>query len=225
MQVCLFDIDGTLLNTGGAGSTAMLASVEAEFGVQEPLHGIPAAGRTDRAITLDVFNAFGLPLDEATYARFLDVYVSLLPEHLKMHTGTVFPGVAELLSALRGRGDVALGLLTGNFQSGAWLKLKHYALHEFFDFGGFGDRYVHRNDVAREALELIRRRLGADFDPSDVWVVGDTPADVECARAIGANAIAVATGIFSAEELAAANPDFLWNDLSDIERFLRLMSL
>jgi phosphoglycolate phosphatase-like HAD superfamily hydrolase len=120
---------------------------------------------------------------------------------------------------------VTLGLLTGNFQSGAWLKLEHYALHDYFDFGGFGDRHVNRNDVARDAFELIRRRLGADFDPADVWVVGDTPADVECARAIGANSIAVATGIFTAEELAAENPNFLWDDLADVERFLRLLSL
>lgn len=225
MQVCLFDIDGTLLNTGGAGQTAMLAAVADEFGVSEPLHDIPAAGRTDRAIAFDVFRAFGLDFSEAAFGRFHQRYLELLPEHLRISRGQTLPGIPPLLEWIRSQDHLARGLLTGNFQGSAWLKLQHYALHDFFDFGGFGDRHVDRNDVAREAFELIRSRFGSDFSPDDVWVIGDTPSDIHCARAIGANAVAVATGIYTADALQAEAPDFLFDDLADFQRFAKLLSM
>lgn len=225
MQVCLFDIDGTLLNTGGAGQTAMVAAIAEEFGVNEPLHGIPAAGRTDRAIARDVFAFYGLALDDDAYARFHQRYVSLLPAHLRMSRGRTLPGIRELLTELQRQSDLLLGLLTGNFQGGAWLKLQHYDLHSFFDFGGFGDHHEQRDDVARDAFRLIQSRLGQDFSPSDVWVIGDTPSDIRCARAIDANAVAVATGIHTRDELQAETPDLLLDDLTDLERFLKFVML
>ena len=225
MQVCLFDIDGTLINTGGAGGSAMLAAIREEFGASGPLYDIPAAGRTDRAISLDVFTAYDLTFSEQSFRQFLDSYLKLLPTHLKEcePKGQVFPGMPETLKILSQREDIVLGLLTGNFREAAYLKLQHYGMHHYFDFGGFGDKYTHRNDVAKEALGHVLQRLGQDFDPSDIWVIGDTPADVECARAIGANVVAVATGIFSAEELEPSDPDFLFEDFFDLNRFLKLL--
>jgi len=120
---------------------------------------------------------------------------------------------------------VVLGLLTGNFREAAYLKLQQYGLHHYFDFGGFGDLHTGRNEVAREALRRVHSRLGIDFDPGDIWVIGDTPADVECARAIGANAIAVATGIYTVEELAASHPDALFEDFTEFNRFLKLLEI
>jgi phosphoglycolate phosphatase len=225
MKVCLFDIDGTLLHSGGAGGSAMLAAIREEFGASGPLYDIPAAGRTDRAIAIDVFNAYDLPFSELSFRQFLDCYLKLLPTHLKdcEPQGRVYPGMPETLEILSQRDDIVLGLLTGNYREAAYLKLEHYGMHHHFDFGGFGDKYTSRNDVAKEALGHVHQRLGSDFDSSDVWVIGDTPADVECARAIGSNVVAVATGIYSIEELKPTEPDYLFEDFSDLDRFLKLL--
>jgi phosphoglycolate phosphatase-like HAD superfamily hydrolase len=127
----------------------------------------------------------------------------------------VLPGVATLLESLRRRGDVLVGLLTGNVRDGARVKLGHFGLFEHFEVGGYGDRWFDRDDVAREAWAEVRRRLDGAADPARVWVVGDTPLDVRCARAIRANAVAVATGWHTHEELAASGPDLLFADLTD----------
>lgn len=227
MQVCLFDIDGTLLHSGGAGGAAMLAAIREEFGASGPLFDIPSAGRTDRAIAIDVFSAYELQFCETTFRQFLESYLRLLPIHLRecAPRGKVFPGMPETLEHLSKRDDIVLGLLTGNFREAAFLKLQHYGLHQYFDFGGFGDLHAHRNDVARAALKLVHERLGVDFDPGDVWVIGDTPADIECARAISANIVAVATGMYSAEELSAFAPAHLFDDFAEFHRFLKLLEI
>ena len=115
-----------------------------------------------------------------------------------------------------------LGLLTGNVRSGARHKLSHHGLWDYFACGGFGDEHYERDDVARSALAEVRAHLGRDLDPRDVWVIGDTPLDVRCARAVGARAVAVATGWHPAEELAVHEPDHLFTDLSDAEELLRV---
>jgi phosphoglycolate phosphatase-like HAD superfamily hydrolase len=125
------------------------------------------------------------------------------------------PGIAALLECLTARGDVAVGLLTGNVRQGAQLKLGHYALAHYFAFGGFGDHYFERNDVAREALAAVHRHLQGPVDLGRLWVIGDTPLDILCARSIGARVAAVATGWHSWDELAAEQPDLLLTDLSD----------
>jgi len=116
----------------------------------------------------------------------------------------------------------ALGLLTGNTRAGARIKLAHYGLDQYFDFGGFGDNHFERDDVAREALSATRERLGDAVDLDRVWVIGDTPNDVRCGRAIQARTIAVATGDHTREELAAANPDHLAAIFADPEPVLAL---
>lgn len=221
--VCLFDIDGTLLNTGGAGQRGMERALASAFNLDDLSHDIPAAGRTDRAIVADLFEHHRLENGPAAWEPFLEAYLAHLPQTLAELDGRVLPGVFEILDALAARPDVDLGLLTGNLRAGAELKLKHYGLDHHFAFGGFGDRHLHRDDVAREALEEARRHLDRDVSVDHIWVIGDTPSDVRCARAIGARAVAVATGMFSEEELQEAKPDHLFANFSDPQALLSLL--
>ena len=221
--VCLFDIDGTLLNTGGAGQRAMERALTEVFGVPHPNEDIPAAGRTDRAITADLFAHHELAPTAQEWERYQSVYFGHLQSTLRELQGMLLPGIVPLLDRLAARRDVSLGLLTGNFREAARLKLGQHAIDHHFAFGGYGDTHHNRDDVARVAWGEARRHLGRDIDPRAVCVIGDTPSDVKCARAIGARAIAVATGMFSADELSGTQPDELYHDFSDPELFLTRM--
>ena len=213
--VCLFDIDGTLLNSGGAGQHAMEQALAEVFGVSGPYHEIPAAGRTDWAITRDLFAFHNLNVTEEQWQRFLAAYLAHLPVSMRTMNGVVLPGVLNLLQELSSRDDVVLGLLTGNLEVGARLKLRHFDIHHFFHFGGYGDVHLHRDDVARLAHAAANKHLQGNLIPDRVWVIGDTPADVQCGRAIGAKVLAVSTGIHSIEQLRATEPDALWESLAD----------
>ena len=221
MPILLFDIDGTLVRTGGAGKAAMEAGLRETFGVAEVRDVVAYSGRTDRAIARDLLAAHGIDPTPANQDRLRDAYLARLPESLHTFGGKVCPGVAELLGHLRPRPGVVLGLLTGNIRTGARHKLAHFGLWDYFACGGFGDEHYERDDVARLAMAEVRAHLGRDFDARDVWVIGDTPLDVRCARAVGARAVAVATGWHAAEELAGHDPDFLLADLSDHAELLR----
>lgn len=224
MHVLLFDIDGTLIDAGGAGQAAMEQAVARVFGHTKPVEGIPAAGRTDRAIGRDLFEYYAITATDDNWSTYLDTYFSLLPESLRTRQGTILPGVTTLIEHLSGHSDVFLGLLTGNFAEGARLKLQHYNLHHHFRTGGYGDAHLHRDDVARDALAAVRQHL-PDVKPDEIWVVGDTPADVQCGRAIGANVLAVATGMFTSEDLAQHRPDLLLKDLTATAEWLTGLGL
>lgn len=215
MVVCLFDIDGTLLSSGGAGKHAMYAAMASAFDLENLDDGIPFAGRTDRAIGRDLLMRHGLEDSETNWRRFVRAYLEHLPQSLASRPGRVLPGVASLLELLRGRGDVAIGLLTGNLSEGAKTKVRHYGIDHFFRFGGFGDRHLDRNDVAREALAEVIKHLPIPVQLERIWVIGDTPLDVRCARSIGAKILAVCTGLHSRADLATEQPDILLDDLSD----------
>lgn len=223
MHVCLFDIDGTLLSSGGAGKHAMYAAIRSEFGVAEVIDGVPFAGRTDRAIVRDLFAVHSVDDSPRNWERFLAAYLGHLPGSLVERPGKVLPGVAGLLEQLRARRNVAIGLLTGNVRDGAHAKLGHYGLHEFFPFGGFGDHHLDRNDVAREAMEAVETHVGPTVRTQDIWVIGDTPLDIRCARAVGVRVLAVATGFHSLDELAVERPDLLLADLSDPSPLLQTL--
>jgi phosphoglycolate phosphatase-like HAD superfamily hydrolase len=212
MPTILFDIDGTLVRTGGAGKDAMEAALRAAFGVADIRDTVGYSGRTDRAIATDLLAAHAIDPTPANVTALQEAYLGHLPHSLSRRGGEVCPGVGELLAALRGTTPV--GLLTGNVRAGARHKLGHFGLWDYFPFGGFGDDHLDRDDVARAALAALRRHAGRPVDPADVWVVGDTPLDVRCARAIGARAVAVATGWHSPGELAGCRPDVLLADLS-----------
>jgi len=181
------------------------------------------SGRTDPAIGRDLLHLHGIEPTPINWQRLVDGYLARLPEFLARHDGSVLPGIAALLEMLAGRDEVAVGLLTGNIRKGAEAKLGHFDLWHHFGFGGFGDNHFDRDDVAREALQAVRTQFDGTVAGNQIWVIGDTPLDVRCARAIGARAVAVATGWHSAEELAATGPDLLLEDLSDAEPWLRLL--
>jgi phosphoglycolate phosphatase len=215
MHVCLFDIDGTLIHTRGAGMAALREGMREAFGIAEPTDRVAVHGRTDRGITRDFFRHHGVDDIPAHWERFREAYLRVLPGTLAARPGTVLPGVLLLLETLAARRDIALGLLTGNTREGARIKLAHYGLDRYFAFGGFGDDHLERDDVAREALGEVASRLNGNVNLERVWVIGDTPMDVRCGRAIGARVIAVATGNHSRDELAGARPDHLATDFAD----------
>jgi phosphoglycolate phosphatase len=218
MHICLFDIDGTLIASGGAGKAALEAALAEEFGVPHILDKLQLSGRTDRAIIADLFRLHVIDDTPVNHERLIDAYLRHLPRYL--HAGRVLPGIAELLVHLDERPDVAVGLLTGNVRAGAKVKLGFFGLYDYFAFGGYGDHHLDRDDVAREALVEVRRLFNGTIRPQSIWVIGDTPLDIRCARSIGARAVAVATGWHSLAELAAHQPDLLLADLSNPDLLL-----
>jgi phosphoglycolate phosphatase-like HAD superfamily hydrolase len=214
MHVCLFDIDGTLLRTAGAGMAALASALLDEFGVAD-VSEVQTSGRTDRGIVRDVFERHEIPHSQENWLRWRAAYLQRLMAALATRPGEVLPGVVDLLARLAARKDVAIGLLTGNLREGARIKLAHYGLDHFFSFGAYGDEHFDRDDIAREALALVRQRFEGRVGCHDVWVIGDTPLDVQCARAIGARCVGVTTGLYRRDELVAAAPDLLLDSLTE----------
>lgn len=224
-KLLLFDVDGTLIRTGGAGRRAMDLAFGELFAVQGGLDRVEMAGRIDAAILRAALLMHGLPthgFDEQV-RRFRDAYCRHLNVTLKEATGTVLPGVRELLTALWKRPDVRLGLATGNFRSGAETKLSHYGLWHFFDGGAFGDDREERDGLVATAIETMRD--GSRADANMVYVIGDTVYDIRAAKANAAIAVAVATGGTTAEELIAEEPDFFFDDFADWRGVLGALGL
>lgn len=207
-MLVLFDIDGTLISSGRAGVRGMNRSFERLFGVRGALDQVPVAGRTDRAIVAEALSRAGQPADEHAIFRLRDAYLGDLPVALADPAsvpGGILPGVSDLLDELE-REHVAVGLLTGNFVDGAAIKLGHFGLWDRFAFGAFGDHHVDRRSLVQVAVDAADAAGHGRFAPDRIIVIGDTPLDVDCAHAYGARAIAVATGTFSHEALAATKP-------------------
>jgi phosphoglycolate phosphatase-like HAD superfamily hydrolase len=214
-KLLLFDIDGTLLLTGRAGEHALRVAFKERFGVDDDLSSISFAGSTDGAIARQMFAAHDISPTPENIADLFDGYVHHLALELPRREGKVLPGIIELLDALHGREDCVLGLLTGNIEKGAELKLSHYGVWDFFEFGAFADDHVDRNKLGPVAHSRAVEKHGISFEAEDVFVLGDTPRDIDCARAAGFVAVAIATGSCGQDELAAHQPDFLFEDLSD----------
>ncbi len=215
----LWDIDGTLISSGGAGLSALEHALSDVFGVNGSLEDIDFAGRTDRWIVRQVFEKYALPATEENFTRYLDGYIAALPRQLTNPGARVLPGVREVLAAVAARPGVAQGLLTGNLVRGARAKLTHHGLWDYFPFGAFADDGELRNDLGPHALRRAREHHGVAFAPDDVWIIGDTPHDIACGKIIGARTLAVTTGYYSAAELAAHAPDAVLPDLADSGKF------
>lgn len=211
----LFDIDGTLLLSGGAGEAALEDALESRFGTREGLKTITLAGATDSAIARRLLEFHGAEATLEEIRHFLDLYLANLHRRMPLHSGSLLPGIVELLDLLKTSPDAAIGLLTGNIRRGAEIKLSHFGVWQYFEFGAFADDHADRNQLGPFALERARDASGVDFPASRTFVIGDTPRDIECGRAIGARTVALATGQYSLDELAAHHPDFLFADLSD----------
>ncbi len=215
-RLILWDIDSTLVNTGSAGLHALVRATQERFG-SDDLEGVEIAGRTDRAIAHQILEKYGAPVTDENVDSFLDRYVALLPEELPRRNGRILPGVQQLLEGLSLQPDKTLGLLTGNLQRGARLKLEHYDLWRFFPFGAFADDHHDRNALGPCALSRAVAHAGFDFPVTQVDVVGDTGHDIACGKAFGARTIAVATGSWPREQLAEYKPDFLFDDLGNVD--------
>ncbi len=215
MHLLLFDIDGTLIASGGAGEKALRIALREQFAVEDDFRSIEIAGRTDSGIARRILERHQIPATEQNVSRFLEGYLAQLSLLLPQVPGRVLPGVVAMLDALRTRKDFAVGLLTGNLVRGAQLKLAHYGLWHHFPFGAFADDHHERNHLGPFAQSRAQAHHGIAFPPEKIWILGDTPHDIACARAIGARALAVATGIFSLDALEPHQPDLLLEDLSE----------
>jgi phosphoglycolate phosphatase len=212
-RLILFDIDSTLINTGGAGVEALKITSRKSFGIEEDLSGIEIAGRTDSGIVRQILAKHAIEPTDEELRCFFDTYNQLLGRELPMRNGHVLPGILNLLEHIAS-GPHTLGLLTGNLARGAQLKLEHYGLWKYFGFGAFADDHHDRNELGPFACKRALEHTGWQFAPSFVDVIGDTEHDVACGKAIGARTIAVATGSRSREILAKSEPDFLFDDFS-----------
>jgi phosphoglycolate phosphatase-like HAD superfamily hydrolase len=218
LRLVLFDIDGTLIRTGGAGVHAFERTGATEFHVPDGMREMQFAGRTDTSLVREFFERHGIAATPENFRRFFDRYVLWLDHLLPRHSGAVCPGVRELLTGLRALPHPPLlGLQTGNIRLGAEIKLRHFGLWGWFAVGGFGDDDENRHELTRRAVERAVRRLGQPLAPREVLVVGDTPHDIDCARAVGARVLAVATGGATRAQLAARAPDWLVDDLTQID--------
>ena len=219
-RLLLFDIDGTLINSGGAGIQALKDVLRERFGITDDLRGIEVAGKTDSGIVHQILRKQQIALSDENVAAFLDLYVEFLARELPQRNGTLLPGVKELLPRLKERPHNVLALLTGNVRRGAQLKLEYYGIWDFFEFGAFADDHHERNELGAFAQLRARQKHAIDFAPGDIDVIGDTPHDIACGKAIGARTIAVATGNFSRAQLLEHRPDRIVDDLSDVEALI-----
>ena len=218
MKVVLFDVDGTLLWTDGAGRRAIHRALREVLGIEHPAAGFRFDGRTDPEIVRLLAAASGRDHGPDVVAAVLAHYVALLEDELSRpgHRTTVYPGVFELLAALEHRNDCVTGLLTGNIVEGARLKLRSGGLDiARFRVGAFGSDHADRPELPAIAQQRARETLGIQAAGRNVVIVGDTPADVACGRGIGARAIGVATGSYSVPELLAVGAYSAFPDLSD----------
>ena len=222
-RLILFDIDGTLIDSAGAGIAALNQALEDLTGVKDGFNGIDCAGKTDIQIIKEACEKFDLKADNGLIPRFVERYLPHLESHVRVRNGGhVKAGIYALLQGLQWRGNHALGLLTGNIQEGARLKLQPHSLNEFFTFGAFGDDHEDRNQLLPIAVGRYSEQTGRAVDFSHCLIVGDTPRDVECARIHGARSLAVATGRrHSVDDLERSGADLTLPDLSETEFVLR----
>lgn len=222
-MLLLFDIDGTLLLTERAGVLAMQEAGQALYGERFSLEHVSLAGRLDPLIWRDGLAAAGIEADEQKHARFQDAYARALGERLRARpTARALPGVLPLLAHLRGLQDTTLGLVTGNYAETGTIKLRAAGLDPgWFPVRAWGADGAHRRDLPPVAMQRYQLHAGRSIAPERVVVIGDTPGDIDCARANGCLAVAVATGpAYTLDELRAHEPDLLLEDLSDATRLL-----
>ena len=225
-SLILFDIDGTLLLSGRAGLRAMTRAFAQTFGITDAFKDQHFGGRTDSFLISNALQAAGMPDTPEQHERFRLNYIPLLAEEIEQpgsgHKG-LMPGARELLETLHDHHELHLALLTGNFRDAAEIKLRHFDIWDFFEWGAFSDDAADRNllvpiacqraetyDIPAEAIERV-------------IVIGDTPHDIECARVAGARSIAVATGGFTVDQLREFGADAVLPDLSDTEAVLKLL--
>jgi phosphoglycolate phosphatase-like HAD superfamily hydrolase len=214
----LFDIDGTLIGTHGAGMRALERAVADRHGREGAARGVRADGKTDPAIVVEIFERIhGRAATEAEIAAILERYLTHLDDEVARSRYQVMPGVAAALDAIEARG-LPLGLATGNVERGAEIKLRRGDLWRHFAFGGYGSDAAERGALVARAIERAEARAGRAIARADIWVIGDTPRDIAAARACGVRAIGVATGPHRPDALRDA--DLVWETLEELPGWL-----
>ena len=220
MRLVLFDIDGTILTARGAGRRALAAALNEVYGTAGDIERYDLRGRTDPRIVFDLMEGAGLAR-EAVRERLdacFEVYARGLAVEVGDGSGVVtHPGIADLVRRLAGTPEALVGLLTGNIEAGARIKLAPTGLQPYFRLGAYGSDHLDRRQLPSLAARRAQALTGHSFRPEKVLVIGDTPHDIECARHFGAVAIAVATGQYGRDELEAERPDLLFDDFSNVE--------
>lgn len=215
IRLVLFDIDGTLVHTGGAGTKAFSLTFSHVFGLHHGAERMKFAGRTDVSLVREFLQIHGVPASPENFRRFFDNYVFFLDQVLARSNGSECLGTSRFLTDLLALPDPPmLGLLTGNIRLGAEIKLRRFALWDHFSMGGFADDHEDRNHIAAAALQRARRALDPHLQPQEIVVVGDTPFDVRCGKFIGARTLAVATGGSTCAELKEHGADWTVEDLT-----------
>lgn len=214
-KLILFDIDGTLIDTHGAGLYALKQATEEMFSKEAPSFDIH--GNTDSALVTHIFQHYGAAQDAETTEEFYSIYLKKLQSNLNAgdYEGRLLEGVVDILEALRYREDIELSLLTGNLARGAEVKLKRHQLGRYFSFGAFGDDHYDRNSLGPIALKRAELTTGYPFKPENTIIVGDTLRDIECAKSLGCKVLAVATGAVSKEQLEAQGADLVLGAIGD----------
>ncbi len=219
-RLLLWDIDSTLIWSGGAGDKALKRIVRERYGVEDDFHDIEIAGRTDRHIVRSILRKYEVEPNETNVGAFLENYLAYLSEVLPKLKGRVLPGVKEILDRMHAREDRVLALLTGNLREGAKRKLQHFGLWDYFEFGAFADDHHDRNELGAFAQARAAEKHGHEFDVALIDVIGDTEHDIACGKIFGARTVAVATGSRSRETLAQHKPDFLFDDFSKVDEVM-----
>jgi phosphoglycolate phosphatase-like HAD superfamily hydrolase len=217
IKVVLFDIDGTLVRTGGVGIKAFARAFETEFGLSDGSEKLKFAGRTDVSLVREFFSHHNITPDATHFTRFFQTYVFHLKEMIGDFKGEICPGVHELIGQFRSRENPPLiGLLTGNIRRGAEIKLGRFDLWKHFEFGAFADDHEERDCIAGIAKQRSEEILRTKLRGEEILVIGDTPLDIRCARAIGAKVLAVATGGSKIAELESHKPDWAAENLKAV---------
>ncbi len=229
-RLVLWDVDGTLIDTAGITARSFDRAVEAALGRPPGRHCVPMSGKTDPSIALEIMEATGVDPEGAqellpTVLRRLEAELAAAAESFRAR-GRVLPGVERVLVTLAGQPSVVQSVLTGNTASNASVKLRTFGLHRWLDLeiGAFGSDRPDRDELVPVALERARRLRGRAFTPEEVWVVGDTPRDLACARAAGARCLLVATGRVPLDELAGMDADQVLPDLADVDRVCAVLA-
>lgn len=221
-RLVLFDIDGTLLRTDGVGTVCIVQALEEVFKVSIDTEGYQTSGKTDTQICLELMRQAGRSDDEVLNSldAMRSLYVPLLAKEIAEAGIEVFPGVRELLDRLSGCENILVGLLTGNIERGARMKVEATGLGDYFSFGAYGDTAVERKELPQRAVNKAFVETGRTYGGKEIVILGDTPNDVECGRSLGVTSIAVATGSYTREELSKHDPDHLFEDFGDTEAVL-----
>lgn len=222
-RLLLWDIDGTLIRSGGAGEKSLVRVVQKRFGAHDDLRDIEIAGRTDVGIARNILRKYEVAPTAENIRELLDAYLDDLEDSLPQTRGCILHGVSEILARLHENPERVLALLTGNLRRGAELKLRHYGLWNYFEFGAFADDHHDRNELGAFARRRAQDKYRAEFEPADVDVIGDTGHDIACGKIFGARTIAVATGSWPREKLAESSPDFLFSDLSQVDQIFAVL--